>query len=72
MNIRWGPYRVVQWGRDKARQGTLVSEHATAHEAFEEIDRLADQMVRTSTPSNAAELTVVDVDDGIVIRPGGQ
>ena len=34
-------------GTDKAQQFTLISEHATAAEAFAEIDRLAAQMVRT-------------------------
>lgn len=32
---------------DRAREATIVSEHATAAEAFAEIDRLAAQMVRT-------------------------
>jgi hypothetical protein len=31
-------FRIVQpWGRDKAREATLISEHATAAEAFAEI-----------------------------------
>jgi hypothetical protein len=71
MNIRWRPYRVVQpWGRDKARQATLVSEHATAHEAFEEIDRLADRLIKSGAPSDAVELLVVDHDGRIVTRTG--
>jgi hypothetical protein len=47
----------------------LVSEHATAREAFEEIDRLADRLVRTGAPSDAVELLVVDNHGGIVRRP---
>jgi hypothetical protein len=64
------PFRVVQpWGPDKARQATLISEHATAAEAFREIDRLASEMVRTGAPSDAVELVVVDPDDRVVLRP---
>jgi hypothetical protein len=51
-----GRFRVVQpWGPDKARQATLISEHATAAEAFAEIDRLSAEMVRTGAPSDAVE-----------------
>jgi hypothetical protein len=70
MKICWRPYRAVQpWGTDKARQATLVSEHATAREAFEEIDRLAERLVKTGAPSDAVELLVVDNHGGIVRRP---
>jgi hypothetical protein len=63
-------FRVVQaWGPDKARQSTVISEHATAAEAFGEIDRLASEMVRTGAPSDAVELIVVDANDRIVKRP---
>lgn len=52
------PFRIVQpWGPDRARQATLISEHATAAEAFREIDRLAAQMIRTGAPSDAVEPT---------------
>lgn len=41
-------YRIVQpWGRDRTGEATLISEHATAAEAFAEIDRLSAQMMRT-------------------------
>ena len=64
-------FRVVQpWGPDKARQATLISEHASAAEAFAEIDRLSAQMVRTGAPNDAVELLVVDLDGRIVPRPG--
>jgi hypothetical protein len=56
--------------RDQARQATLISEHATAAEAFEEIDRLSAQMARTGAPSNAIELIVVDPHAQIMSRPG--
>ena len=60
-------FRVVQpWGPDKARQSTLISEHATATEAFREIDRFASEMIRTGAPSDAVELVVVDLDDHVV------
>jgi hypothetical protein len=60
------------WGPDEARQATLVKEHATAAEAFAEIDRLAAQMVRTGAPSNAIELLVVDANGQPVRRPGAR
>ena len=63
-------YRIVQpYGPDRARQATLISECATAADAFAEIDRLSAQMVRTGAPSNAIELIVVDANDRIVQRP---
>ena len=66
-------FRVVQpWGRDRARQATLISEHASAAEAFQEIDRLAAQMTRTGAPSDAIELLVLDHEGRIVRRPGVQ
>jgi hypothetical protein len=64
-----GRFRVVQpWGDDKAREATLISEHATAAEAFVEIDRLSGQMVRTGAPSDAIELIVVDAAGCVVAR----
>ncbi len=64
-------FRVMQpWGPDKGRQATLVSEHATALEAFDAIDQLSAEMVRTGAPSNAVELIVVNADDRVVPRPG--
>lgn len=63
-------YRIVQpYGRDKARESTVASEHATAADAFAEIDRVSAQMVRTGAPSNAVELIVVDPQGRIVQRP---
>jgi hypothetical protein len=63
-------FRVVQpWGPNRAVEATLISEHATAAEAFAEIDRLSTQMVRTGAPSNAIELIVVDAAGRIVSRP---
>jgi hypothetical protein len=66
-----GSFRVVQpWGRDKARQSTTVSEHPTAAAAFAAIDRLAFEMVRTGTPSDAVELVVISPAGEVVQRPG--
>lgn len=63
-------FRIVQpYGKDKARQATLISEHGTAAEAFGEIDRLSAHMVRTGAPSDGVELLVVDGKDQIVRRP---
>ena len=62
-------YRVVQpYGRDKARESTVFSEHARAADAFAEIDRLSAQMVRTGALSDAVELIVVDGTGRIVQR----
>ena len=53
----WGRFRIVQpWGPDKTRPSTVISEHATADEAFREIDRVSSEMVRTGAPSDAVEL----------------
>jgi hypothetical protein len=63
-------FRVVQpYGRDKSREATMISEHATASEAFAEIDRLRTQMARMGAPANKTELIVVDAADQIVPRP---
>jgi hypothetical protein len=44
-------FRVVQpYGRDKARESTVIREHATAADAFAKIDRMSAQMVRTGAP----------------------
>jgi hypothetical protein len=64
-------FRVVQpWGHDRARQATIVSTHATASEAFAEIDRLAERMVRTGDRSDAVALIVVNEHGDIIERPG--
>ena len=63
-------FRVVQpYGRDKARQATIISERGTVPEAFAEIDRLRTQMARMGAPANKTELIVVDAADQIVRRP---
>lgn len=65
------PFRVVQpWGKDPARQSTLLSEHATAGDAFAEIDRLAEQMLGTGDRPDAIELVVVNADGAVVRRLG--
>jgi hypothetical protein len=66
-------YRAGQpWGRERAREATLISEHTTAAEAFAEIDRLSAQMVQTGAPSDAVELIVVDAAGERVPRGGAQ
>lgn len=63
-------WRVVQpWGRDRGRQATVVSEHASAAEAFAHIDRLAVQMVRTGAPADSVALVVVDDAGNLIDRP---
>ena len=59
---------VQPYGRDKAREATMIKEHATASEAFAEIDRLRTQ-ARMGAPANKTELIVVDAADQIVSRP---
>ncbi|MGH9254936.1 MAG: hypothetical protein ACRD3C_10245 [Vicinamibacterales bacterium] len=47
-------FRIVQpYGRDRAHEATIISEHTTAAGAFAEIDRLSSEMVRTGAPSDA-------------------
>jgi hypothetical protein len=55
---------------DKARQATVISEHATAAAAFVEIDRLSSEMVRMGAPSDAVDVLVFDGDGHQVGRPG--
>ena len=63
-------YRVVQpWGRDKARQATIVSEHHTSKAAFSAIDRVAAQAARNGTDADHLELLVVDEKGRILRRP---
>jgi hypothetical protein len=63
-------YRVVHpWGRDKGRQATLQSGHATIAEAFAGLDAMAAQAVRTGASSDALELIVVDDAGRKLTRP---
>ena len=62
-------YFVVQpFGRDKAREATIVYEATSAAEAFAEIDRLAEQMNRTGARADSIELLVVDENRRIIPR----
>lgn len=62
-------YRIVQpYGRDVRRGSTTISEHATAADAFAEIDRLAEQMMRTAAKPETVTLLVIDADGGITRR----
>ena len=55
--------RMVQpYRKDRARQPTIVSGHATAVEAFAEIDRIAAVMMAYGSGSDYLELVVVDAD----------
>jgi hypothetical protein len=66
-------YRIVQpWGHDKGREATLVSEHTTIADAFEALDRLAEQAARTGGRIEDLELLVTDANGRIVPRPGVQ
>lgn len=61
-------YVVQPYGRDRVRESTLIYEANTATEAFDEIDRLAEQMKRTGARSDSIELLVVDDRGEIVHR----
>ena len=62
-----GPFRVVQpWGRDKARQATVISTHKTVAEAVAAVNALTARMVQTGAPSDAVELVVVDAAHRVV------
>jgi hypothetical protein len=62
-----GPFRVVQpWGRDKARQASVVSTHQTVAEAVAAVNALKARMVQTGAPPDAVELVVVDAAHRIV------
>jgi len=53
-------YRVVQpYSPVKTRDYMVLSEHASAADAFAEIDRLSEQMVRTGAPADFLELIVI-------------
>lgn len=59
---------VQPYGRNRAVEATVLSEHATAEEAFAEIDAMAEQMAKTGAPSDAIELLVIDAEGRIVSR----
>ena len=68
--ITGGAFRVAQpYGRAVEHESTILSEHATAAEAFAGIDRLAAQMARTGAPSDAITLVVLDPAGHVVHRP---
>jgi hypothetical protein len=46
----------------------MLSEHQTAAAAFDEIHRLASQMLRTGVATDEIELVVIDVDRNVVIK----
>ena len=63
-------FRVVQpWGKDVATESTVVSTHDNAVDAFAEIDRMAEQMLRTSGSADLVRLVVVDESGKEVRRP---
>jgi hypothetical protein len=63
-------FRLVQpWGADRGREATVISEHATAADAFRALDAHAERMVQTGARSDAIELLVVDAAGNPVARP---
>ena len=53
---------------DRLTSAIVVSEHATAAEAFAELDRMADRLRHFSLPGNAIEMLVVDTKRRPVLR----
>ena len=65
-----GLVRLVQpWGKKVATESTTVSTHRTVADAFRELDRLADQMLRTGGRADAVTLVVIDADGNQIRRP---
>jgi len=48
----------------------VLSEHASAADAFAEVDRLSEEMPRTGAPSDFLELIVITDGGELVNRPG--
>jgi hypothetical protein len=63
---------VQPWGKDKGRQASVLSEHATSAEAFAAIDRMTQRSAPLGTRIEVLELLVADADGNIVARPGVQ
>lgn len=62
--------RLVQpWGRKIATESTTVSTHRSVAEAFRELGRLEDQMLRTGGRADAIALIVIDADGNEIRRP---
>lgn len=51
---------VQPYGRDEARESTVVYEAATAVDGFAEVDRLAEQMEKTGARPDSIEPLVVE------------
>ncbi len=67
------PFYLVQpWGRDRYRQATVLSIHATVDDAYARLDAIAEKLQRDGTPSDFLELYVVDAQRQPVTRPGVQ
>ena len=51
---------VQSWGRDTDRQATVIGTHATAEDAYAELDRIAAKLARDDLPEDDLEIYVVD------------
>jgi len=60
---------VQPWGHKKATESTVLSEHDSRESAFAEVDRLAEQMVKTGVAPDVVEIVVNDRDGQRVTRP---
>jgi hypothetical protein len=59
---------VQPWGKNTAIQSTTISIHATAEEAFTEIEQLADRIMATGDRPDAIALVVIGPDGRVVVR----
>ena len=67
------PFYLVQpWGRDRYRQATVQSIHATVDDAYARLDAIAEKLQRDGAPPDYLELYVVDEQRQPVTRPEGQ
>ena len=63
-------YHLVQpWGRDTYRQATVLGSHATAKEAYAQLDSIAAKLARDAVPEDYFEIYVVDGQRQPVPRP---
>ena len=67
------PFYIVQpWGRDRYRQASVTSIHATVADAYARLDAIANKLQRDGAPPDYLELHVVDEQRQPVTRPGVQ
>ena len=67
------PFYLVQpWGRDRYRQASVTSIHATVEDAYARLDAIAEKLQRNGAPPDYLGLYVVDAGRQPVARRGVQ